>query len=116
MIWTMHPWAIVVTPSGHTEVAYGDLATWVGSIGVVATLYLALVQIRTEARHRRADQIAAQERERRAQAERISGWPSHKARETTPIILLNRSDEPVYEVIATLVFVQGAAPRRGEDY
>jgi hypothetical protein len=29
--------------------------------------------------------------------------------------LLNRSDEPVYRVIATLVFVQGVGPERGEE-
>jgi hypothetical protein len=95
---------------------YGDLATWVGSIGVVGTLYLALVQIRAEQRHRRADQHAAQERERRRQAERISGWPGIDEVETTTLIILNRSDEPVYEVVVTLVFVQGGGVRRGEDY
>jgi hypothetical protein len=95
--------------------SYGDLATWVGSIGVVGTLYLALIQIRAEQRHRRADQQAAQQRERRQQAERISGWPGQESAKATPIILLNRSDEPVYEVVATLVFVQGN-PKRGEDY
>ena len=95
---------------------YGDLATWVGSIGVVGTLYLALVQIRAEQRQRRADQRAALQRERRQQAERISGWPGRDITETTTLVLLNRSDEPVYEVIATLVFVQGGGARCGEDY
>ena len=95
---------------------YGDLATWVGSIGVVGTLYLALVQIRAEQRQRRADQHAALQRERRQQAERISGWPGNETAETTTLILLNRSDEPVYEVVASLVFVQGGGARRGEDY
>ena len=102
--------------SGLHQLAYGDLATWLGSIGVVGTLYLALVQIRAEQRHRRADQHAAQQRERHQQAERISGWPGKESTDITPLILLNRSDEPVYEVVATLVFVQGGGARRGEDY
>jgi hypothetical protein len=32
------------------------------------------------------------------------------------LILLNRSDEPVYEVVVTMVFVQGAGWNLGEDY
>jgi hypothetical protein len=102
-------------PSGHDHLAVGDLATWVGSIGVVGALFAALYQIRTERIQRRRDEKDVLDRRRREQAERVSGWPGDQSLPTTPLILLNRSEEPVYEVVATLVMVQGDGARRGED-
>lgn len=95
----------------------GDLATWFGSVGVVGTLAAALYQIRTERIRRHDDEDHERQQLRRQQAERISGWPvnSGPGHHNTPLILLNRSDEPVYEVVVTLVFIQGDGPRRGED-
>lgn len=48
------------------------------------------------------------------QAEGISAWPGPKA-DPQPVTLLNGSDEPVYEAVATFVFVDGSRPARGED-
>jgi hypothetical protein len=95
----------------------GDLATWFGSVGVVGALAAALYQIRTERIRRHDDEEHERQQLRRQQAERISGWPvdSRPGRHDTSLILLNRSDEPVYEAVVTFVFIQGAGPRRGED-
>ncbi len=94
----------------------GDLATWFGSAVVFGTLALALYQIRTERVFRHESEQREAQGLRRVQAERISGWPAAETnRRGTPLTLLNRSDEPVYEVVVTLVMVQGAGPRRGEE-
>jgi hypothetical protein len=94
----------------------GDLATWTSSIVVFGTLVVALYQVRTERVARHASERREAERVRRLQAERISGWPAADGDASgTPLTLLNQSDEPVYEVVATLVMVQGSGPHRGED-
>ena len=91
------------------------------------TVWLAVTDRRRDDRKRQQDRERddrlraealkeAEGRERRQQAERISGWPGQGSLPTTPLILLNRSDEPVYEVVATLVLIQGGGARRGEDY
>jgi hypothetical protein len=108
-------WGSAAPALTHHHIAYGDLATWFGSVGVVGALLAALYQINTERKRRHSDEQAERLRQRRQQAERVSGWPGRESLPTTPLILLNRSDEPVYEVVANLVMVQGAGPRRGED-
>jgi len=54
------------------------------------------------------------EAERRAQAEKVSVWQEPSA-DPQPVALLNRSDEPVYDAVATFVFVDGSGPARGEE-
>jgi hypothetical protein len=113
-------WASAAVPIGCNQVAWaqvqwGDVATWFGSVGVVGALFAAFYQIHTERTRRHADEEAERLRQRRQQAERVSGWPGQGSSPMTPLILLNRSDEPVYEVVATLVMIQGGGPRQGED-
>jgi hypothetical protein len=102
---------------GFVHWQLGDLATWFGSVGVVGTLAAALFQIRTERLRRHEAEEREQQRSRRQQAERVAGWPGGRASgpHLTPLVLLNRSDQPVYEVVVTLVMVQGGGPRRSED-
>jgi hypothetical protein len=52
--------------------------------------------------------------ESRAQAERVSVWSGPSA-DPQPVALLNHSDEPVYEAVATFVFIDGSGPPRGEE-
>jgi hypothetical protein len=62
--------------------------------------------------------------EERQQAIKISGW--HEYREAaqelgsgtsdTQLVMLNTSDEPVYDIMLTLVALQGTSPRTGEEY
>ena len=110
-----------------------DITGWT-AILAFATVLLAGVTVRLAVTDRRRDDRKrlqdrerddrlraealreAEGRERRQQAERISGWPGQDSPPNTPLILLNRSNEPVYEVVATLVLIQGAGAHRGEDY
>jgi hypothetical protein len=75
--------------------------------GSVASVSIALLQIRNDRERRRRE-------ERRRQAERISAWPGVNAQEQE-VILLNRSDAPVYQAVASLVLIQGAGAQTGEE-
>lgn len=86
------------------------------AVGTVGAFIAALVQIKREREARKRVEREARDRERRAQAEQISAWPTGDDDEhRTPIALLNRSGEPVYRAVVTLVFIQGAAPRTGRE-
>jgi hypothetical protein len=96
------------------SVQLGDLATWVASVGTVAAVSVALWQILSERKERLG-------REFREQAERVSAWyagsaPGKWPDSDTRIELLNSSNEPVYEVVAGIAFIQGAAPHSGEEW
>jgi hypothetical protein len=86
---------------------------WVAGLGLVAaagwvtSVCIALRQGRNERR-------APARVDRRAQAEQVAVWPGPSA-DPQPIALLNGSDEPVYEAVATFVFIDGSGPMRGED-
>lgn len=96
----------------------GDLATWVGSVGIVLTLGATVWQVGHEARLRRRERY-------RAQAVGVSAWyrgPRTDSRThedpfgESLLTISNRSDQPIYEVVVTTVFIQGAAPRTGEEW
>jgi hypothetical protein len=75
--------------------------------GSVTSVFIAL-------RHVRNDRGTPARDVSRAQAERVSVWPGPSA-DPQPVALLNHSDEPVYEAVATFVFIDGSGPTRGED-
>ena len=52
--------------------------------------------------------------QRRAQAEKVSVWQEPPA-DPQPVALLNHSEGPVYDAVATFVFVDGTGPARGEE-
>jgi hypothetical protein len=101
--------------------------TALAALGTVGTLMAALWQINTERNARQRLERQAEQRERRGQAERISAWIALGARASAPgqpvddegartwIALLNRSKEPVYQAVASLVLIQGAGPRTGKE-
>jgi hypothetical protein len=118
----------------RTEVQWGDLPTWVAAIGTVGAFAAAFIQIGTERHERLARQEQDRLEARRAQARLISavlGPVEHPDPEPdldksdigdknvarlhfgrTAIDLLNTSQEPVYALVAGIVFIQGAgAPR-----
>jgi hypothetical protein len=100
----------------------GDAPTWVAAIGTVGTLIAALLQIEAD-RRRRHKQAEADRLERhRAQARLIAAvmGPIDHSSDAPPlgrtaIDLVNGSDEPVYRLVAGLVFIQGAAPQTMEQ-
>lgn len=104
------------------QTASPTVADWISAfaagaaaIGTVGALFAALWQIREERDERKAAAARQDEASRRAQAEKISAWVASFAEGSTPVAMLNQSESPVYGVIISLVMVQGAGPRRGED-
>ncbi len=87
-------------------VQWGDIGTWVGSIGtVLAVLFAWYVG------HKQG--IEAKKRQQREQAERISSWVA-AVKMPLPVKLSNQSGDPVYDVIVSVVLVQGAGPQDGK--
>jgi hypothetical protein len=80
---------------------------FIAAAGWVTSVCIALRQVRNDRRRHTPE-------ERRAQAERVSVWPGPKA-DPQPVALLNSSHEPVYEAVASFVFIDGSGPMRGED-
>jgi hypothetical protein len=110
------------------------VGTIVAALGTVGTLIAALWQISRERKARQRLERQAEQRVRRAQAEHISAWVASSAPWVAPaapasvpeqsvgeelgptrIALLNRSEEPVYQAVASVVFVQGAGPRTAKE-
>ncbi len=104
----------------------GNVPTWLAAIGTVGALWVALLQIRTERSRRIARDATDLEEHHRSQARLVAAWvgppephlggpgsvygPSGR----TPIYLFNGSGEPVYTLVASIVFIQGAAPHTTE--
>jgi len=100
------------------NIELGDLATWVTGIATAGAWTAALISIRRERKTREEFNKDKLERESRNQAVKISSWFGGRilpGDERDSLILLNRSDTPIYNVVATMVFAQGGAPRMGED-
>lgn len=104
--------AVAAAANGSTAAVSGwtDAAQAIGSViaalGTVGTLAVVIWQ-------RHQERAAARARDRRAQAERVSGWLLEDGEHGTPLRLSNRSEEPIYRAVVSLVLVQGAGPRTG---
>lgn len=100
----------------------------IGTVGALIWAVLNGLQLRREAdadrRKAKATEAAALAEKRIDQARRVCGWITRG----TPIetgsvrypyvqraLLSNTSPEPVYELVAYLVWVQGSGPRTGEE-
>jgi hypothetical protein len=86
------------------------------AVGTVGTLAVALRQLELERRQRRADEARAARTAHRRQAEVVSAWYGGDERDHSLLELANGSDQPVYQVVVSLAFVQGAAPGRTEEW
>ena len=89
------------------NIQLGDVGTWVGSIGTILAILFAYWVGHKEGRK----EI---ERERRRQAESISAWVAAE-KKPLPIKLSNNSGDPVFDVIVSMVLVQGAGPQDGKE-
>ena len=101
----------------ETGIKWGDIATWVAGIGTIATFFVAFLQIRTErdARNRREEETHI--RKTRDQAEHVSSWIVKESSDHSKlwVAISNQSTRPVYQVIVSLVMIQGSGPREGID-
>lgn len=93
-IWWLESTVIETCEDGVDKLQFGDLPTWVAAIGTVGALSAALFQINTERKARWAQ-------ERRSQAAHVSAWPDVRRGIPSTVILMNHSEEPVYEVVVT---------------
>jgi hypothetical protein len=104
----------------------GDAPAWVAAFGTAGALGAALWQIRGERRHRVDAERRRRIAEHVAQARLIAAYkgeedlPEGKQGQSsdqgrTALYLANNSPEPVYSVVAGLVFIQGAGPRTIEE-
>lgn len=91
---------------------FGNVPGWISGIGTTLAVSLALYQTATA-------RVTRTREERRSQAALVSGWPEGervtKDAYIIHTVLLNNSEEPVYQVVVSLVLVQGAGPKTGED-
>jgi len=85
-------------------------STFWQAIGTVAAVVVALGAVVF-------DVISRWREGRRRQAELVAGWfdSSSIQGDTSPIVLVNSSRVPVYEVVVSLVLIQGAGPREGRQ-
>lgn len=106
----------------------GSIPTWVAGVGTVGTLSAALVQIRGERKRRLMQEMAATKSLKESQAQLIAAWAgrpetpeirdpdaSKEYQGRTPINLINSSNSPVYSLVASIVFIQGAAHKTTEE-
>jgi len=82
------------------------LGIWVGSLGTVAAVSTALVQVALERRARHAEG-------RREQADLVSAWIAAERPNQAWLAISNESHAPVYEVALSVVSFQGAGPTPG---
>lgn len=112
------------------QIQWGDFATWVAAIGTVSAVVVALLQVARERNARLSREARDRSNRHRAHARLISSWtgPAEALPEServeygapeldrafnyrTPVYVHNSSEEPIYEVVVGIVFIQGAAPR-----
>jgi hypothetical protein len=103
-IWWLESTAIETTETGVDQLRLGDVPAWGAAIGTVGTLIAVLVQMNADRKARRA-------RDRRSQAVHVSAWPDLRPRKGDSLILVNHSDEPIYEVVVTAVPIKGMAAK-----
>lgn len=95
---------------------FGDVPTWIAAIGTVGALFAALWQIGNERKRRIQQQEGDREKERLDQARLIAAWIGPEDDARSAVELSNGSPEPVYNVVATIVFIQGTGPSTGEEW
>ena len=99
------------------DIVWGDIATWVTGTGTIALFCVALKQIGDERATRNAREKRSEDHKLRDQAEHISAWVTKLAQapDNTWVAVTNQSLQPVYEVVVTLVMVQGDGGGENND-
>jgi hypothetical protein len=109
----------------RVSIHLGDLPTWLAAIGTIGALAAALYQISNERKRRLTQEMHDRTERHQAQARLIAAWigeiehhsgDSGTDRGRTAIQLLNGSKEPIYAVLASLIYIQGAAPKSTEAW
>jgi len=95
-------------------VDWGDIATWLGSVGTVGTLIFTLRQLYNDRNERKSNEL-------KFQAKEISAWIDNSNKDITIVRFNNLSNTPVYSVVLTIVCIKGAGQpidgtEAGENY
>lgn len=96
----------------------GDIPTWLGAVATSVAVGIALAGLARERAARRADDAAAAFIARREQASVVSAWVSAERIDGingTAIMIRNGSESPIYHAVLSLVLLQGAGARTGEE-
>jgi hypothetical protein len=106
----------------RVQLVYGDVPTWIASIGTVGALGAALIQINTERAKRHQEEAQKREDDHRAPAMLVAGFiipqplsDDDGALARTPVCLMNNAYAPVYRLVAGMVSVRGDGPQTIED-
>ncbi|MDT7728436.1 MAG: hypothetical protein QOI21_5012 [Actinomycetota bacterium] len=104
-----------------TPIQTGDVPTYLGFLAAGLAAFFAWRSLSRQKKQYHDDLMLRREVDRRQHAQHVSAWiggviedPVYEDRDT-PITILNRSDEPVYNVVVNMVYIQGAAPQTGEE-
>lgn len=96
----------------------GDVATWAGAFATSVAVWIAILGLRSERARRVAAEEERAEQLKRIQAERVFGWFGGRIEGQNMIdslIVRNDSQLPIYNAVVSLVLLQGAGARTGED-
>ncbi|UKA62766.1 hypothetical protein [Arthrobacter sp. FW306-04-A] len=96
----------------------GDVATWAGAIATSAAVWVAILGLRTERARRIAAEVERAAHLKRTQAERVFGWFGGRVEGedmVDSLVVRNDSQLPIYNAVVSLVLLQGAGARTGED-
>lgn len=85
---------------------FGDLGTWLGSLGTVAAFGVGFYQIHRERKHRLLREMTDRIRLRRAHVDQVSAWIVD-----SELVVANHSGHPVHDVSVAL---DGAAANAGD--
>lgn len=89
----------------------GNWAEWAAAIFTGGAIFTALYQVRNERNVRLEEQKADTERKKRYQAEHVSAWyPREIEAPLTWAAVQNHATEPVFQVVVSVVGIQGAGP------
>lgn len=103
------------TPQAAKSVPWKAIgAAIVGLAGIVGAVF-AVLSFTADRSDKSKEQAARQAAEVRAQAKNVSAWIAGESPGGTRAIIRNTSNEPVHDVVAFLVLVQGAGPRTGKE-
>lgn len=94
---------------------HSGVREWLVLAAALTAVVVGWQQIADEREARKASERRLARSEARRQAEKISAWITGDTEAGMPAVLANRSDQPVYEVIAFRVAAYGAAAHIGRE-